>query len=154
MFWTTIAYAMGGAGTGAGAGSDPPGFGLVPIALMFAVFYFIFFRPQQKRNKEHKAMLSSLKRGDEVVTAGGIFGRIHEAAEDHVILDLGEGTRVKVLRSSISTLSSTLAKAPAQKAAKKDERKDAKKNESKAVKKDDATLDAKGANTLDAQKNE
>ena len=129
MFWTTIAYAMGGGGTGAGAGGEPAGLGLIPIALMFLVFYLLFFRPQQKRNKAHKAMLAELKRGDEIVTAGGLFGRIHEVADEYVILEVGEGTkgegtRIKVLRSSISTLSSALAKPPPKKAAKKDEPKE------------------------------
>ena len=156
MFWTTVAYAMGGAGTGAGgaAGGEPAGFGLIPIALMFAVFYFLLFRPQQKRNKEHKAMQASLKRGDEVVTAGGIFGRIHEITDEYAILDVGGGVKIKVLRSSVSTASSALAKGPAKKAAKKDEPKDAKKDEPKEVRKDDVKQVEKGEDKEDAPKSE
>ena len=135
MFWTTAAYAMGGAPAGGGAaGGDPGGLAsFIPIILMFAVFYFLLIRPQQKRTKEHKAMLSTLKRGDEVITAGGIFGRIQEITDEYAILDVG-GAKMKVLRSSISTLSGSLAKAPDKKAAKKDEPKEAKKEE---VKKDE-----------------
>jgi preprotein translocase subunit YajC len=138
MFWTTTAYAMGAAGTGAGGGSAGGGFAefanFIPIILMFAVFYFLLIRPQQKRTKEHKAMLSSLKRGDEVVTAGGIFGRIHEITDEYAILDLG-GSKVKVLRSSISTLANAIARAPDKKS-KKDEpnvgkKEDVKKGEDK-----------------------
>ena len=102
MFWTTAAYAMGG--TGGAAGGEAAGFAsFIPLILMFAVFYFLLIRPQQKRAKEHKAMLGALKRGDEVVTAGGIFGRILEVAEDHLILDLGD-TKIKVTRSAVTAV--------------------------------------------------
>lgn len=123
---------MGGAGAG---GGEPAGFGLIPIALMFVVFYFLLFRPQQKRNKEHKAMLAGLKRGDEVITAGGIFGRIHEVADDYAILDVG-GTKIKVLRSSITSLATALARTSGKKAAKKDEPKEAVKGEPEGGKND------------------
>lgn len=102
MFWTTSAYAMGGAG-GAGGGEAAGFASFIPLILMFAVFYFLLIRPQQKRAKEHKSMLSALKRGDEVVTAGGIYGRILEVAEDYLILDLGE-TKIKVSRSAVSAV--------------------------------------------------
>jgi preprotein translocase subunit YajC len=128
MFWTTVAYAMGAGGTGAApAGGEAAFSSFIPIILMFAVFYFLLIRPQQKRTKEHKNMLASLKRGDEVVTAGGIFGRIHEIGEEHAILDLGSA-KIKVLRSSISTLAGAIPKA---------QEKKARKDEPKAVKKDD-----------------
>ena len=111
MVSTTVAYAMGGAG-GAGAGGEAAGMAsFLPIILMFAVFYFLLIRPQQKRTKEHKNMLSALKRGDEVITAGGIFGRIHEIGDDYAILDVG-GTKMKVLRSSISTLAGAIEATP------------------------------------------
>lgn len=100
MFWTTTAFAMGGAG-GAGGGEAAGFASFIPLILMFAVFYFLLIRPQQKRAKEHKAMLSVLKRGDEVLTAGGIYGRIMEVADDYLILDLGD-TKIKVTRSSVS----------------------------------------------------
>ncbi|MDL2317217.1 preprotein translocase subunit YajC [Desulfovibrio sp. OttesenSCG-928-A18] len=102
MFWTTTAYAMGGAG--AAGGGEASGFaGFIPLILMFAVFYFLLIRPQQKRAKEHKAMLTALKRGDTVVTMGGLYGTILEVAEDHLVIDLGD-TRVKVSRGAISTI--------------------------------------------------
>lgn len=100
MFWTTTAYAMGGAG-GAGGGEAAGFASFIPLILMFAVFYFLLIRPQQKRAKEHKAMLEALKRGDEVVTAGGLYGRILEVADEYLILDLGD-TKVKATRSSVS----------------------------------------------------
>lgn len=102
MFWTTAAYAMGG--TGGAGGGEAAGFAsFIPLILMFAVFYFLLIRPQQKRAKEHKAMLGALKRGDEVVTAGGIYGRVLEVAEDSLILDIGD-TKIKVTRSAVSAV--------------------------------------------------
>lgn len=103
MFWTTAAYAMGGAPPG-GADGAAGGLGaFVPLILMFAVFYFLLIRPQQKRAKEHKNMLAAIKRGDEVVTAGGLYGRVLETADDHLIVDLGD-TKVKVSRAAISAV--------------------------------------------------
>ena len=103
MFWTTTAYAMGApAGGAAGEGSALVSF--VPLILMLVACYFLLIRPQQKRTKEHKAMLSALKRGDEVVTAGGLYGRIVEAADDHLQVDLGNNVVVKIARSSISVV--------------------------------------------------
>ena len=118
MFWTTVAHAMSPAGAGPGEGPSQL-VSMGSIVLMFAVFYFLLIRPQQKRAKEQKNMLSALKRGDEVITAGGIFGRITEITDEYAILDLGD-SKIKVLRASISSLSSVLAKAPPQKAGKKD----------------------------------
>jgi preprotein translocase subunit YajC len=100
--FTSFAYAMGQ--PGGGAGGDAAGFAsFVPLILMFAVFYFLLIRPQQKRTKEHKNMLDSLKRGDEVVAGGGIYGRIVECADEYVILDVGNA-RLKMARASVSTL--------------------------------------------------
>ena len=160
MFSTTVAYAMGGAG-GAGAGGEAAGMAsFLPIILMFAVFYFLLIRPQQKRTKEHKNMLSALKRGDEVITAGGIFGRIHEIGDDYAILDVG-GTKMKVLRSSISTLAGAVPKVQERKGkkddakgARKDEPKDVKKDEPKDAKKNDEPQDDNDAEKDDQSKAE
>jgi preprotein translocase subunit YajC len=70
---------------------------------MFAVFYFLLIRPQQKRAKELKNMLASLKPGDEVLTSGGIYGRILETAENHVILDAGE-VELKISRAAVTSV--------------------------------------------------
>lgn len=120
MFWTTAAYAMGGAGAPAAGGEAAMWGNFIPIIAMLAIFYFLLIRPQQKRAKEHKNMISALKRGDEVITAGGIFGRVTETGEDYVMLDLGN-TEIKVARSSITVVRNQ--KAPVEKK-KKDESKD------------------------------
>ena len=109
---------MGGAG--APAGGDAAVWGnFIPIIAMLGIFYFLLIRPQQKRAKEHKAMISALKRGDEVVTAGGIYGRVTETGDDYVMLDLG-GTEVKVARSSVSAVRNQ--KGPIEKKGKKDDK--------------------------------
>src|SRR5260221_6696097 len=77
----------------------------LPLVLIFVVFYFLLIRPQQKRAKEHKTMLSALRRGDRVVTGGGIIGTVAKViGDDEVTVDIAEGTRVRVLRSTITTV--------------------------------------------------
>jgi preprotein translocase subunit YajC len=78
----------------------------LPLVLIFVVFYFLLIRPQQKRAKEHKAVLQNLRRGDRVVTGGGIVGTVAKVLPDkeEVDVDIAEGVRVKVLRTSITTV--------------------------------------------------
>lgn len=79
---------------------DPSFF--LPIALIFVVFYFLTIRPQQKKVKEHREMVAALRRGDKVVTTGGIIGTINRVVSDtEVLLDIAEGVKVRVVRSSI-----------------------------------------------------
>jgi preprotein translocase subunit YajC len=87
---------------GAPAGNCGGAMGSLPmLALMFVVFYFIILRPQQKRAKEMKAMLESLKKGDEVITRGGVIGRIAGVTDNVVTLEIQEKVRVRVLKSYI-----------------------------------------------------
>ena len=85
----------------------------VPLILIFVIFYFFLIRPQQKKVKEHKSMVTALKRGDEVITSGGIVGiieRVHE--DDKIDLSISENVTVKVVKSTIQNL---LAKADTKK---------------------------------------
>ena len=77
---------------------------LAPLLLIFGVFYFLLIRPQQQKQKQHKELLSKLKRGDRVVTAGGILGRITEVKDgaDEVEVEVAANTRIRVLRGSIA----------------------------------------------------
>ena len=77
-----------------------------PIVLIFVVFYFLLIRPQQKKAKEHKATLSALRRGDRVVTGGGIIGMVARVNpnDEEVAVDIAEGVRVKVLRSTVTAV--------------------------------------------------
>ena len=77
----------------------------IPLILIFVIFYFFLIRPQQKRVKDHKAMVASLKRGDEIITSGGIIGTIDRVMEDDRIeVTIGEGTKVQIIRSTITSL--------------------------------------------------
>tara|TARA_B100001540_G_scaffold164135_1_gene145095 strand:- start:173 stop:457 length:285 start_codon:yes stop_codon:yes gene_type:complete len=77
----------------------------IPLILIFVIFYFFLIRPQQKRVKDHKAMVASLKRGDEIITSGGIIGTIERIMEDDRIeVVIGENTKVQIIRSTITSL--------------------------------------------------
>jgi preprotein translocase subunit YajC len=95
------AYAQQGSG---GAGFDPMMF--LPIILIFVVFWFLLIRPQQKKMKEHQAMLGALRRGDKVVTGGGIVGTITKVSADdsELTVEIAENVKVRVLRSTISNV--------------------------------------------------
>ena len=87
------------------AGGAEAGFmSFLPIILMFVVLYFLMIRPQMKRQKEHKAMMEALGKGDEVVTAGGIVGRITKVTDAYVTVEISEGNEVLVQKSAVATL--------------------------------------------------
>jgi len=89
----------------AGAGGAAGGLmSFLPIILMFAVLWFIMIRPQMKRQKESKAMLEALSKNDEVVTAGGILGRITKVNENYVTLEVAEGTEITVQKSAVTNV--------------------------------------------------
>ena len=77
----------------------------IPLILIFVIFYFFLIRPQQKRAKDHKAMVAALKRGDEVVTSGGIVGKVERIlGEDKLDLSISENVTVQVVQSTIQTI--------------------------------------------------
>jgi preprotein translocase subunit YajC len=77
----------------------------IPLILIFIIFYFFLIRPQQKRVKDHKTMVESLKRGDEVITSGGIIGTVERVMEDDRIeVLIEENTKVQIIRSTITSL--------------------------------------------------
>ncbi|MCB0348691.1 MAG: preprotein translocase subunit YajC [Bdellovibrionales bacterium] len=76
---------------------------LMPMILMFAVFYFLLLRPQAKRAKAHADTLAALKRGDEVITAGGIYGRVEGLTDDFVTLEVSDGVKLKIVRKNIAS---------------------------------------------------
>lgn len=85
------------------AGGDPLLGILFPI-LLIVIFYFLLIRPQTKRAKEHKQMVEALKKGDEVVTSGGLLGRIIEIGENFIELEIADGLQVKIQRNAVSSL--------------------------------------------------
>ncbi|MFH1132627.1 MAG: preprotein translocase subunit YajC [Pseudomonadota bacterium] len=92
---------------GKGGGSAVPGCGgggmmnLLPLILMFVVFYFLLIRPQQKKAKAHQEMLRNLKRGDKIMTSGGLLGTITGLTDQHITLEVAEKIRLRILRSHI-----------------------------------------------------
>ena len=77
----------------------------IPLILIFVIFYFFLIRPQQKKVKDHKGMVASLKRGDEVITSGGIIGKIEKVYEDNKLdLFISENVTVKVIKSTVQNL--------------------------------------------------
>jgi len=97
-----VAYAMGAGGAG-GTGSQGGGMGamLFPIALI-AIFYFLLIRPQQKKAKEHRAMLSALKKGDKIISSGGLHGEITGISDHAITMEIAPKVRVKITRGSVA----------------------------------------------------
>ena len=77
---------------------------LLPLLLMFVVFYFLLIRPQAKRAKEHRALVAGLAAGDEVVTSGGMLGKVTEAGDQFLTVEVAEGVRVKVQRHTVTSV--------------------------------------------------
>lgn len=92
------AYAQGAEGAAGGLMS------FLPIILMFVVLYFLMIRPQMKRQKETRAMIDALTKGDEVVTAGGLLGKVSKVNEGYVTLEIADNTEIVIQKTAVSTL--------------------------------------------------
>ncbi len=91
------AFAQDGGG---GLGGIEP---LIPLVLIFVVFYFLLIRPQQKKAKAHREMIAELRRGDRIVTSGGLVGQIHRVLNDgELLVEIAEGVRVRVMRAMVA----------------------------------------------------
>ncbi len=97
MVSTAHAMASGGA-----QGGSPGYEGIIMLVIMFAIFYFLLIRPQQKRAKQHKQLIEALKVGDQVVTAGGIHGKVAAIQDAVITVEIAPGVKVKLNRSSIA----------------------------------------------------
>ncbi|KAG9605694.1 hypothetical protein KCV01_g5983, partial [Aureobasidium melanogenum] len=105
MSLTTFATVAQQGATNAAAGAQQGAFGLSPLimmAVLFGIFYFMMIRPQMKRQKEHRALLAALSKGDEVVMGGGLAGRIEDVGESFVRVEIAPGTVVQVQKGSIT----------------------------------------------------
>lgn len=109
------AFAQGGAPAGAAGGDAGSAalLGLVPYLLIFVVFYFMLIRPQQQARKRHLEMVAALKKGDVVVTSGGLIGKVRSVAEDEVRLELAPNVDVRVRRGAIAEVVNKTEPAPA-----------------------------------------
>ena len=108
--FNNLAYAM----TGAPGGGSEGGGGLttfIPLILMFAIFYFLLIRPQQKKAKQHRELLGNLRKGDKIVTTGGIYGEITGMSETAVTVEIAPKIRIKVARGNVAGV--TAGQAPA-----------------------------------------
>ena len=101
-----LAFAMGTPPGGAGGAGGLQGTlgSIVPLIFMFAIFYFLLIRPQQKKAKEHKALLEALKKGDKVVTAGGMHGKVTALDDKVVTLEIANGVNVKFNKGFIANV--------------------------------------------------
>lgn len=98
--FVTPAYAQA---AGAPGGADSFLLQLLPLVLIFVIFYFLLIRPQQKRAKEHKMMIDNLRRGDQVILAGGIYGKVTKVqGDDEADIEIAEGIKVKVVKSTVA----------------------------------------------------
>lgn len=90
----------------AAAGGDPTGglMGMLPLILMFIVLWFLMIRPQMKRAKEHKAMVSALAKGDEVVTQGGIAGRVTQVGDSYLRIEIADNVNILVQSQAVATV--------------------------------------------------
>lgn len=95
------AFAQTAAAASAGGDTQSTLMSMLPLVLMFVVLYFVMIRPQMKKQKEHKAMIDALAKGDEVVTAGGMLGKVSKMGESYVGLEVANGVEVQVQRSAV-----------------------------------------------------
>lgn len=98
----STAYAMGQAGGQGGQAGGIAGF--LPIIILFAIFYFLLIRPQQKKAKEHKAMISNLQKGNRIVSSGGIYGTITSIDDTTIGLEIAEKVKIKISRGNVAAV--------------------------------------------------
>ena len=96
--FATPAYAQAAGSAGAGAAFAQ----FIPLILIFAIMYFLMIRPQQKKLKQHREMVGALKKGDHVVTQGGIIGKVAAVRDDEIEVEIATGVKVRLVRTSVS----------------------------------------------------
>ena len=117
LFHTGVAWAMG-AGQSGGKSGESGGLGgllsgpIPMLVLMFVIFYFLLIRPQQKKAKAHKEMLASINKGDQVITGGGIYGRVTGVDDQTLVVEIAPQVRVKVNRANVAGLAGQPQTAP------------------------------------------
>ncbi len=98
----SVAHAMGQTGGQAGGAGGIAGF--LPIIILFVIFYFLLIRPQQKKAKEHKTMISDLKKGARIITSGGIYGTIKSIDDTTIGLEIAEKIKIKITRGNVAAV--------------------------------------------------
>ena len=97
-----LIFALSGSGTGEGGPSLFTSF--IPILLIFVIFYFLLIRPQQKKQKNHQSMVAAVKKGDKIVTNGGVYGTVADVKEHIIVLRIAENVKIELVKSSIATV--------------------------------------------------
>jgi len=100
-FAVFISNAFAQAAPAAAGGAESSLLSMLPLVLMFVVLYFVMIRPQMKRQKEHKAMIDAIAKGDEVVTSGGLLGKISKVGESYLTLEVAAGVELQVQRGAV-----------------------------------------------------
>lgn len=100
----SIAWAMGPTPQGGAQGPQAIFTSLLPLIIIFAIFYFLLIRPQQKRAKQHKEMLSAIKKGDKVITSGGIYGLVEAVGDKTVTIKVAENVKIKLGKGYIAAV--------------------------------------------------
>ena len=108
MLYSTIT--MISASAAAPSGGISPFIGILPWIAIFVIFYFLLIRPQQRRAKEHAATIGAVQKGDEVITSGGIRGKVTKVSDDEVEVEIAQGVKVRVVKSTLSHVLSKSAK--------------------------------------------
>ncbi len=103
MFFTSVAYAED-APAASPAGEPSPIAGFLPLIVMIVAFYFLLIRPQQKKMSEHKKLIAALRRGDKVLTSGGIFGTVTKVEDDMVMVEIAKDVVVKMEKASVAAV--------------------------------------------------
>ncbi len=88
----------------ASAQQADPVMSFLPLIILFVIFYFLLIRPQQKKAKEHTALVGGLKKGDEIITSGGILGKITDTDENYITVKVADNTEIKLQRQAVSTV--------------------------------------------------
>lgn len=98
--FSSIAFAQATTSSAAGPGMIEQ---MVPFIAIFAIFYFLIIRPQSKRQKDHQSFLTNMKRGDTVITTGGIYGTVEGMTDKFITLEVSEGVKIRILKSQIAS---------------------------------------------------
>lgn len=97
-----VAYAMGAGGQGGAQAQGGGLMGFLPFIALIIIFYFLLIKPQQKKAKEHRTMLTALKKGDKIISSGGLHGEITGLTDDAIIMEIAPKVRVKISRGSVA----------------------------------------------------
>ena len=100
----TLLLTAATAGAATADGGLSPWIGILPWLAIFVIFYLLLIRPQQRRMKEHQATIAAVKKGDEVITGGGIRGRVTKVSDDEAEIEIAQGVRVSVVKSTLSSV--------------------------------------------------